>query len=634
MLTKTNHIQLTRKTFDRSIQALPITQHGKIWDLYVSWSVSTSIPELSIRVYKRYIQYNESAREEFIQYLLQINKFEEAIEILIKALDESTEAASNHKIMIDICEICCNHGNIITQTVDVESILRSGIKKFSDEVGKFWCKLADYYLRQGLIQKSFDVYEEAIDSVTTVRDFTIVFESYVKVTEAIVAEKIKALKVSNNSSMVDELYVDMQLTKLEFLIDHRPLYVNSIILRQNPHNVYEWHKRIKLLRHDEKKLLLTYVEAINAVDPHKSNGKVSSLWLSLSAHYDNKNDYGNVRSVFQKAVEVNFKSVDELAFVYCAWAEFELKIGNFESAIKILQQAIKPSSPNKISTDSERNSHLFLYKNVKIWNFYLDMEENIGTLETVRAAYDRVFDLKIVTLAMVLNYSKFLLKYHFFEESFKVYERAVSMFNFPEVKCIWLKYLSEFMNRYNSSKMERLRDLFEQVISKCPPNHVAEFIEMYAKAEEKFGFERNAVAIYDRSLKIIPSELKMHLYRLFIKKVEIYFGVTKTRPIYERAILDLDEMSSKQICIEYAHVERNLGEIDRARNILKHGSQLADPKIDSAYWNAWKHFEELHGNEETFRDMLRIKRAVEAVYSQVTSKLAYCIKTLMYPCPF
>lgn len=41
------------------------------------------------------------------------------------------------------------------------------------------------------------------------------------------------------------------------------------------------------------------------------------------------------------------------------------------------------------------------------------------------------------------------------------------MFSFPHVKPIWIVYLERFVDRYGGSKLERARDLFEQVVS-CP----------------------------------------------------------------------------------------------------------------------------------------------------------------------
>ena len=38
-----------------------------------------------------------------------------------------------------------------------------------------------------------------------------------------------------------------------------------------------------------------------------------------------------------------------------------------------------------------------VHKSVKVWTFYLDLEESLGTMETAKAAYERVLELKIAT---------------------------------------------------------------------------------------------------------------------------------------------------------------------------------------------------------------------------------------------
>jgi pre-mRNA-splicing factor SYF1 len=62
-------------------------------------------------------------------------------------------------------------------------------------------------------------------------------------------------------------------------------------------------------------------------------------------------------------------------------------------------------------------------------------------------------------------------------------------------------------------------------------------------------------------------------------------------------------------------MERKLGEIDRARAIYVHCSQICDPKSNQKFWQTWKEFEIAHGNEDTVREMLRIKRSVQATYN-------------------
>ena len=39
VLAKLKRGTLTRRTFDRALQALPITQHDRVWNLYLEWYV-------------------------------------------------------------------------------------------------------------------------------------------------------------------------------------------------------------------------------------------------------------------------------------------------------------------------------------------------------------------------------------------------------------------------------------------------------------------------------------------------------------------------------------------------------------------------------------------------------------------
>jgi pre-mRNA-splicing factor SYF1 len=208
--------------------------------------------------------------------------------------------------------------------------------------------LADHYTRLGQFEKSRDVYEEAINSVTTVRDFTIVFDAYVKVEESVLTAKIRFLQEaqeqngdsanSGNTDSEDTAEMDdinMRLARVEYLMDKRPLLLNSVILRQNPHNVHEWHKRAKLYHGDDQKTVLTYVEAVKTVDPNLAVGKVSGLWLALARFYEQHQDLDNARTILQKATEVNYKTVDELANVWCAWGEMEMRQDEYTRALQV-----------------------------------------------------------------------------------------------------------------------------------------------------------------------------------------------------------------------------------------------------------------------------------------------------------
>ena len=53
----------------------------------------------------------------------------------------------------------------------------------------------------------------------------------------------------------DDLDLELRLARLEDLMDRRPLLLNSVLLRQNPHNVHEWHKRVKLYEGKPKEVI-------------------------------------------------------------------------------------------------------------------------------------------------------------------------------------------------------------------------------------------------------------------------------------------------------------------------------------------------------------------------------------------
>lgn len=42
---------------------------------------------------------------------------------------------------------------------------------------------------------------------------------------------------------------------------------------------------------------------------------------------------------------------------------------------------------------------------------------------------------------------------------------------------------------------------------------------------------------------------------------------------------------------------------------------MCDPRICQDFWQRWKEFEIRHGNEDTMREMLRIKRSVQATFN-------------------
>ncbi|XP_070582113.1 pre-mRNA-splicing factor SYF1-like [Ptychodera flava] len=610
-------ITRTRRTFDRALRALPITQHHRIWPLYLKFVRNLPLPETAVRVYRRYMKLLPENAEEYIEYLKNIDRLDEAAVRLYDIVNEedfvSKEGKSNHQLWHDLCDLICKNPKKVS-SLKVDPIIRSGIKRFTDERGQLWCSLADYYIRSGHFEKARDIYEESIQTVTTVRDFTQVFDAYAQFEESMISAKMETTAELGNTED-DDIDLEIRLERFENLMDRRPLLLNSVLLRQNPHNVHEWHKRVKLFEGKPKDIINTYTEAVQTVDPQLATGKLYTLWVEFAKYYEQHEQLAEARVIFEKGTKVPYVKVEDLASVWCEWTEMEIRHENYDECLKLMQRATAMPSRKVAYHDKSEPVQKRLYKSLKVWSLYADLEESFGTFKSTKAVYDRIIDLKIATPQIIINYGMFLEEHNYFEEAFKAYERGIALFRWPNVYDIWNTYLTKFIKRYGGKKLERSRDLFEQCLDGCPPKFAKSIYLLYAKLEEDFGLARHAMAVYERATKAVLPEEQYEMFNIYIKRAAEIYGVTHTRPIYEEAIEVLTNDQAREMCLRFADLERKLGEIDRARAIYGHCSQMCDPRVTPSFWQTWKEFEIKHGNEDTVREMLRIKRSVQATYN-------------------
>uniref|UniRef100_K3WEH0 Suppressor of forked domain-containing protein n=1 Tax=Globisporangium ultimum (strain ATCC 200006 / CBS 805.95 / DAOM BR144) TaxID=431595 RepID=K3WEH0_GLOUD len=628
LVQEMKRVAFTRHAFDRALRALPITQHHRIWRPYLEFVKHIGLPQVAVRVYRRYLMLEPGSREEYVDYLTSIHQYDEASRQLIKLIDNQSvypTKRTTHSLWMQLCDMISQHPEEVSPSLNVEAILRSGITQFTDEVGRLWCSLATYFVRLGMFESARDIYEEGIRTVMTVRDFSMIFDAYVKFIEAMLTAEMELAENPDDNDEDDDVdhqvQVDRFLKIYEDVADRRPILLNSVLLRQNPHNVREWEKRVELQKTDLQKVIRTYAEAVKTVDPAKSGGRLHTLWVKFAKFYEDHKDIANARVIFKKAADVEYRSDQELANVYCEWAEMELRQDNFEEPLEILRGAcaMPASMTVRLRNKTGLTTKDKVHKNVKLWGLRLDLEESLGDIESTRAAYNDAFELKIVTPQMVLNFASYLEENKFFEESFRVYERGLSLFpSFPYANEIWQAYLTKFVKRYGGTKVERARDLHEQALKAAPSKFAKAFYAKYAEFEEKHGMLRNVMAIYERATDAVPEEEQVDVYAAYVKKAQKFFGVSKVRDVYQRGIANLPDKYVASLCLKFADMETKLGEIERARAIYTHASQFCDPRQhEASFWKVWHDFEVAHGSEHSFLEMLRIKRSVVAQYSQV-----------------
>ncbi|KAM8973129.1 pre-mRNA-splicing factor SYF1 [Pelodytes ibericus] len=607
----------TRRTFDRALRALPITQHHRIWPLYLRFVRAYPLPETAVRVYRRYLKLFPENAEEYIEYLRSVGRLDEAASRLAAIVNQddfvSKEGKSNYQLWQELCTLLSQHPGSI-HSLDSAAIIRGGLTRFTDQRGKLWCCLAEYHTRSGHFEKARDVYEEAIQTVTTVRDFTQVFDSYAQFEESVIAAKMETVSEMGREEE-DDLDLELRLARFEALIERRPLLLNGVLLRQNPHNVHEWHKRVQLYQGKPREIINTYTEAVQTVVPAKATGKPHSLWVSFAKFYEDNGQIDDARAILHRATQVKYTHVDDLASVWCQFGEMELRHENYDEALKILRRATAVPARKAEYFDASEPVQNRLYKSLRVWSMLADLEESLGTFKSTKAVYDRIIDLRIATPQIIINYALFLEEHNYFEESFKAYERGIALFRWPNVYDIWSTYLSKFIARYGGKKLERARDLFEQALDGCPRKFAKNIFLLYAKLEEEHGLARHAMALYERATQAVEPAEQYDMFNIYIKRAAEIYGVTHTRSIYERAIELLADEQSREMCLRFADMECKLGEIDRARAVYSYCSQMCDPRLTAGFWKTWRDFEVRHGNEDTLREMLRVKRSVQAKYN-------------------
>ncbi|CAK9823273.1 Pre-mRNA-splicing factor syf1 homolog [Anthophora retusa] len=616
LMTEQCYITRTRQVFDRALRALPITQHHRIWPLYIEFLKKHNVYETAVRVFRRYLKLAPEDTEEYIEYLISIERLDEAAVKLAQIVNQddfvSKHGKSNHQLWNELCDLISKNPSKI-KSLNVDAIIRGGLRRYTDQLGPLWNSLADYYVRSGLFERARDIYEEAIQTVTTVRDFTQVFDAYAQFEELSLSRRME--KAAKNPTEDDDIDLELRLARFEHLMERRLLLLNSVLLRQNPHNVQEWHKRVRLYEGQPHEIINTYTEAVQTVQPHLAVGKLHTLWVEFGKFYEENGQIADARVVFEKATHVPYTKVDDLASVWCEWAEMEIRHGNDKEALKLMHRATAMPFRKVAYHDETETVQMRLYKSLKVWSMYADLEESFGTFKTCKAVYDKIIDLKIATPQIIINYGLFLEENKYFEEAFRAYEKGIALFKWPNVYDIWNTYLTKFLKRYGGTKLERTRDLFEQCLEHCPPKYAKALYLLYAKLEEEHGLARHAMSVYERATSAVLPEERFEMFNIYIKKAADIYGVPKTRQIYEKAIEVLNEDNTREMCLRFAEMETKLGEVDRARAIYAHCSQICDPRVTSNFWQIWKEFEVRHGNEDTMREMLRIKRSVQAMYN-------------------
>ena len=209
-LLRQPYVTKTRRTFDRALRALPVTQHNRIWKLYKSFANSAG-GETAVRIWARYVQIHPEDMEDHIDLLVETGHYLEAVKNYMQILDnpkfKSKHVKSEFQLWSEMVDLMVNRAREIGDSslsgFDPDTIIRSGIERFADQRGKLWAGLATYWITRGDFERARDVFEEGVTSVMTVRDFTMIFDAYVEFEESILSTLMDAASNRAAKGVVD-----------------------------------------------------------------------------------------------------------------------------------------------------------------------------------------------------------------------------------------------------------------------------------------------------------------------------------------------------------------------------------------------------------------------------------------------
>jgi pre-mRNA-splicing factor SYF1 len=338
------------------------------------------------------------------------------------------------------------------------------------------------------------------------------------------------------------------------------------------------------------------------------------------------------RQVFEKAILSDFTDYDDLAAVWIEWILMELRftidtyrdpLGEQSDLVEIARRAV---SQYRGSTKSSAQSQLF--KSVKLWHLVIDVEHSFNGSskpDLVRGLFDAMIDLNVITPQTILNYAAFEAENLRYERACQILERGITSFPWPHRRDIWLMYFD--LANQRRFPVERIRHLLDQSLQGAIPAVVPHLSYFSFKYELEKGFASDCSAVLHRSTQQCDLHEKLSFYYLGIQHAMRTHGTPQARRILQDAVDELTEVGRKngasdtlvvELCIQYARLETEAGQIERARKVFEHAAQFANPNKTEMndFWVKWKDFEIEHGSEVTYKDMKRLRRSVEVLYSE------------------
>jgi pre-mRNA-splicing factor SYF1 len=283
----------TREAFDRALRALPVTQHERVWHAYLAFVRRVNMPALAVRVQRRYLKLNRFAIHDYVDYLVGAGFFDEAARQLVVAID------NNYLPVAPTTTTTTTTANADASAALLKSILSvlfgSNLSNWLPRMPRAFARFVSSLLcaRRSRVSKP-TVRASGSRSPTTAfasailtrratfsrrrspasllcATFSQIWDAYSRFEDELIAAQLEQQQQEGDDAdgeAADPVEFELRLARYERLVERQPFLLNSVLLRQNPHSVHEWHKRVALFKAkgDTASVLRTYRDALATVE--------------------------------------------------------------------------------------------------------------------------------------------------------------------------------------------------------------------------------------------------------------------------------------------------------------------------------------------------------------------------------